>query len=77
MFGKPVYNSYLFLEDFKFALTAADIIPADQAKKNFHFLLKDSKLNKYQSNDVLSLLSMVLVDLQKYDLIICLPWTMR
>ena len=26
-------------------------------KQNFHFLLKDSKLNKYQSNDVLSLLS--------------------
>ena len=32
LFGKPVYNSYLFLEDFKFALTAADIITADQAK---------------------------------------------
>ena len=32
VFGKPVYNSYLFLEDFKFALTAADIIPADQAE---------------------------------------------
>ena len=32
VFGKPVYNSYLFLEDFKFALTAADIITADQAK---------------------------------------------
>ena len=40
LFGKPVYNSYLFLEDFKFALTAADIITADQAKTKLSLPLK-------------------------------------